>query len=584
MQARSISDIMRELESLVSIELYATRAIRGESLLVSALREGQLNIYLYSDGTLTRVNRGIVSNYTVKTYNPSRVVIARDVAKGRELHKLYIVDLDEPGVEKPVEDMEPLRVLGLVDTGDMIVFSGATMQGNGLYITDGSETRKVKDLPGFAMVTDSDGRHAVGVGALDPLQPSMFQLFLVDLETGDMKVHKPREGSVFHARITSRGIVYVNARSEDSKLMLLDPGSMEARELELPYSDLSEYKPVMITYLDEAPDGRLVVVAGRDGRSRVFVDGKSIPGPEGLYASALLDGDRVIATYTSLRTPTRVIEISSGETRVVLAGRTPDWLEQALSGIDYVYVDSFDGERVPTFILYSGRTGRPGPTVVLVHGGPFAADMDAWSVMAASLAILGFHVVMPNYRGSVGYGERWRNKIIGDVCGGELEDVVSAARWASDNGVANRLYIMGYSYGGFMTMCALTRKPGVFKAGVAGASVVDWVEMYELSDAAFRSFIDMLFPGMKEERKTRSPISYVDNLQEPLCIIHPQNDSRTPLKPVLRFMMEALEKGKRYEAHIIPDMGHAVNTVDDIVKILLPAILFLKRLEESQEG
>jgi len=582
-QSRSVSGLLTELESLVSIELYAARAVRGESLLVSALREGQLNIYLYSNGKLVKVNKGIVSNYDVKSYNPDRVVIARDVAKGKKLHKLYIIDLDKPGLEKPIEGMEPLRILGLVDAGEKIVFSGATMQGNALYVVDGDSVRKVRDLPGFAMVVDSDGTQAVGIGALDPLQPSMFQMFLVDLETGEMRVHKPREGSVFQAKITGRGIVYVNVRSEDSKLMLLDPESMEVSELELPYRDLDEYKPVMISYLDETPDGRLVVIAGRDGRSRVFIDGREVPGPVGLYASALVTGERVVATYTSLRTPTRVIELGGSEPKVILAGEVPEWLDKALAGVDYVYIDSFDGEKVPTFLLYSGRAGKAGPTIVLVHGGPFSADMDVWSVMAASLALLGFHVVMPNYRGSTGYGESWRNKIIGDVCGGELEDVISAARWVANNGIASRLYIMGYSYGGFMAMCALTRKPGVFKAGVAGASVVDWVEMYDLSDAAFRSFIDMLFPGMKEERRTRSPISYVDNLQEPLCIIHPQNDSRTPLKPVLRFMMEALEKGKRYEAHIIPDMGHTINTVDDIIKILLPALLFLKRMEENVE-
>ena len=112
--------------------------------------------------------------------------------------------------------------------------------------------------------------------------------------------------------------------------------------------------------------------------------------------------------------------------------------------------------------------------------------------------------------------------------------------------------------------------------------MVDWEEMYELSDPLFRYFIELLFGGKDREKwRERSPIHYVDNLQEPLCIIHPQNDSRTPLKPVLRFMEKALEKGKTYEAHIAPDMGHAVNTVDDAIKLLLPAILFLERIRRT---
>jgi dipeptidyl aminopeptidase/acylaminoacyl peptidase len=216
-----------------------------------------------------------------------------------------------------------------------------------------------------------------------------------------------------------------------------------------------------------------------------------------------------------------------------------------------------------------------------VHGGPFAEDTDSWSIFASALAVSGFHVIMPNYRGSTGYGEEWRAKIIGDPCGAEMEDIASAARWALDKGLASRVYIMGYSYGGYMTMCSLVKKPGLYKAGVAGASVVDWEMMYELSDAAFKQFIDVIFAGRRDLWRERSPVNFVENLRDPLCIIHPQNDSRTPLKPVLRFMERALELGKSFEAHIAPDIGHAINTVDDVIKILLPAILFLKRVDEG---
>ena len=203
-------------------------------------------------------------------------------------------------------------------------------------------------------------------------------------------------------------------------------------------------------------------------------------------------------------------------------------------------------------------------------------------MFAAALAAAGFHVVQPNYRGSVGYGVEWTEKLIGDPCGMELEDVIAAARWARESGLASRLYIMGYSYGGFMTLCALTRKPGVFDAGVAGASVTDWGLMYELSDPAFKSFIEMIFAGRKDLWKERSPITHVEKLKEPVILVHPQNDTRTPLKPVLRFIEKASDLGKKIEAYIAPDMGHAVNRVEDVVKILLPAIMFLARQEEAK--
>jgi dipeptidyl aminopeptidase/acylaminoacyl peptidase len=136
---------------------------------------------------------------------------------------------------------------------------------------------------------------------------------------------------------------------------------------------------------------------------------------------------------------------------------------------------------------------------------------------------------------------------------------------------------MGYSYGGYMTLWAMASKPDLYECGVAGASVADWEEMYELSDAVFKFFIETLFAGNRELLRERSPIHKIDSIRKPVCIIHPQNDTRTPLKPVLRLLSLMLEKGKVFEAHIIPDMGHVVNTVEDAMRILLPGIMFLHR-------
>ncbi|RLE86933.1 MAG: hypothetical protein DRJ49_07110, partial [Thermoprotei archaeon] len=159
----------------------------------------------------------------------------------------------------------------------------------------------------------------------------------------------------------------------------------------------------------------------------------------------------------------------------------------------------------------------------------------------------------------------------------DLLDIVHAAKWAKSTGLANRLAIVGYSYGGYMTFLATTKHPDIWDVGVAGAGVVDWEEMYHLSDALFKRFIEVLFANRKELWKERSPISYVERLKVPLCIIHPQNDTRTPLKPVLHFIMKLLELGKTFEVHIAPDMGHAVIKMDDILKIVLPTVLFLDR-------
>ncbi len=580
----SLSRLVDEVLSLVKLDLYAPRGVvAGDRLLVSALREGASNLYLLEEGRLVRLNREPISGVAEPPYGAGRVVLFRDVARGRELHRAYIVEVDKPGEEEPLtEDLEPMRLFGIVDKGSRVYLTGVTATGIALYeVEPRGAARKVADLPGLSFLLDA--HNGVGAGAVFQ-QDATITLFTVDLETGEVRMHS-HPGSVSAVRFTSGGDLIV-ALEEPGGLGLyrIDPDTGSREPLDLPHRDLEEYRPRAANYLSTLPGGEVLVVARRDGRSRVFVDGKEIPGPTGTYGAAYSWRDGLAVSYTSLKAPTRVLHLRDGGWSEVLAPETPGWLTEALGDTGFHWVESFDGERVPVFTLESRRAGRPGPTVVLVHGGPFAEDLDAWDVIAAALALTGFNVVMPNYRGSTGYGDEWRSKIIGDPCGGELEDIVAAARWAVEQGLASYNVVMGYSYGGYATMCALTRKPGVFKAGVAGASVVDWEGMYELSDPAFRQLIELLLGEDRGRWRERSPINYVENLREPLCIIHPQNDSRTPLKPVLRFMEKALEAGKTFEAHIAPDMGHAIMRVEDIVKILLPAVVFLHRIRGEGAG
>ncbi|RLF01619.1 MAG: hypothetical protein DRK00_11115, partial [Thermoprotei archaeon] len=220
---------------------------------------------------------------------------------------------------------------------------------------------------------------------------------------------------------------------------------------------------------------------------------------------------------------------------------------------------------------------------VYVHGGPWSEVADYWSSFIASLVVSGYHVIAPNFRGSTGYGEEFRRLDIGDPGGGDLMDVVYAAEWVREKGLASKVAIMGYSYGGFMTFLATVKEPGAWDAGVAGAGIVDWEEMYGLSDAFFKKFIDVLFNGKRELWRDRSATNFVENLRVPLCILHPQNDSRTPLKPVLHYVEKLLERGKTFELHVVPDAGHAIRRIDDVLKILMPAITFLDRyLSERQ--
>jgi len=576
-------EIVERLLELVTVEQYSVAGVVGDLLLVAAFREGSVNLYLFDGVNLVRVSRTAINGYAKPPRGARRIVFYRDVSRGRELHKLYYVDLEKPSEEAELHpEQKPQRILGVAQGDSRIVYTGVHERGVGVYLVEGNELSKITDLPGLGWISKMSGDIAVGLGVFPP-DMRFFKLFTVDLSSGKIKIHEPpTRGNIVAFDITrEENIVYGVEGAREARLYELDPESGRSRELELG-ANIRKFKPTSFNEV-KCLKGGLAIIARRSGRSRLFVDDEPIDLPEGIHTGVDEWRDGLVVTHTSKTVPPRILIATHSGWRVLLEGKKPRWVDDVISRVGFVeVVNKLDGSRVPTLYLENKLAPKPGPTVVLVHGGPFAEDMDVWDVFALALAATGFHVVQPNYRGSLGYGVEWTEKIIGDPCGMELEDVVSAGYWARESGLASSIYIMGYSYGGYLTLCALTRKPGAFKAGIAGASVADWELMYELSDPAFRGFIEMLFSGRRELWRERSPITYVGNLRDPLLLIHPQNDSRTPLKPILKFMEEASDKGKSIEAYIAPDMGHVVNNVRDALKILLPALLFLARLEESE--
>ncbi|MFN3805468.1 MAG: hypothetical protein ACK4SY_10460, partial [Pyrobaculum sp.] len=93
----------------------------------------------------------------------SRVVYSRDVSGGRELQLLYVTDVERGG-EEPLVSMEPLRIVSIVDVGDGVVFTGATMEDMAIYMARRGSVEKIYKLPALAVVTDVAGNLAVGFG------------------------------------------------------------------------------------------------------------------------------------------------------------------------------------------------------------------------------------------------------------------------------------------------------------------------------------------------------------------------------------------------------------------------------------
>jgi dipeptidyl aminopeptidase/acylaminoacyl peptidase len=236
---------------------------------------------------------------------------------------------------------------------------------------------------------------------------------------------------------------------------------------------------------------------------------------------------------------------------------------------EYLRYPSFDGAPVPTFV-YTPRDAAPGqrfPAVVDVHGGPTGHYSHAFNAQAQLLADRGYVVLMPNFRGSSGYGNAWRDANTKDWGGADLQDVVHGVHYLQSRGdvIADRIAIMGGSFGGYMTYLATTKHPTLFKAGVAIIGITDLHQLHadnkRLLPALAYYFERMMGDPIKDADlwRERSAVHFAHQLQAKLLIIHGRNDPRCPLNQATGFIekLEAAGKvqGEDFEVEIF-DEGH----------------------------
>ena len=145
----------------------------------------------------------------------------------------------------------------------------------------------------------------------------------------------------------------------------------------------------------------------------------------------------------------------------------------------------------------------------------------------------GFLVLQPNFRGLTGYGKAFQDANIKDLGGGDLEDVVAGAKFLADTGYADpkRIGITGGSYGGFMTLMALGKRPDVFAAGVNQFGIINWFSMWENGVGGLREYQRALVGDPVADKaayEKQSPMTYAKDIRAPLLNLQGENDVRVP--------------------------------------------------------
>ena len=239
-----------------------------------------------------------------------------------------------------------------------------------------------------------------------------------------------------------------------------------------------------------------------------------------------------------------------------------------------------DGNTVQGWLLLprNYHPSRKYPMVVVVHGGPASAVSSSWPrafLGTAALAVNGYFVFMPNPRGSYGQGEKFTQGNIKDFGYGDLRDIMSGMdKVISDFPIdGNRIGITGWSYGGFMTMWAITQT-NRFRAAVAGAGLSNWQSYYGENDIdlwMIPYFGASVYDDPAVYAKS-SPINFVKRVKTPTLVLVGDRDGEVPAPQSFEYWHALKTLGVETQLVVYPNEGHRISQpehVEDIITRLL---------------
>lgn len=177
----------------------------------------------------------------------------------------------------------------------------------------------------------------------------------------------------------------------------------------------------------------------------------------------------------------------------------------------------------------------PLPAIIDIHGGPTASTrigLRHWMYGRGLMPARGYALLSPNYRGSTGYGDAFLEELIGRENDIEVKDITAGVRWLVAEGIADpqRLGVMGWSNGGYLTNCLIAAEPSMFAAASSGAGVLDMVIQWGTEDTPGHviNFVRGLPWQQPEEYRQASPLYALDRVRTPTIIHVGGADPRVP--------------------------------------------------------
>ena len=573
-------------------------------LLFSSNKTGVWNTYSMpvGGGEWTPVTRSTTDNHYAVAYFPDddRVLVTRDQG-GNELNHLYVIGTD--GVERDLTPGAKLRAQ----------FSGFSRDGKSFFVSSNERDARYFDLYRYDSKTYARTRIYENTTGYQPGEISAdgrwlalnqinttndADLFVANLATGKVtKVSEHTGEAQFSAADFSpdgKWLYYIaNDAGEFAELRRVNLASWQHAPVQKSEWDITD------SYFSH--NGRYrVTVINADGNTKLEVveaaSGKPValpPLPAGDVRNVRISRseNRMAFYINGDRQPSDLYVLDfGGEAKQLTRSLNPAINPADLVDSTVVRFQSFDGMSIPNILWrpHQATSSRKAPALVWVHGGPGGQTTRAHSAVIQYLANHGYVVLGINNRGSSGYGKSFFAADDGKHGREPLWDTLAAKKYLQslDYVDAERIGIIGGSYGGYMTAAALAFHPTEFKAGVNIFGVTNWVRTLESIPPYWESQRKALYKEIGDPTTQRdfliatSPLFHADKIVRPMLVLQGANDPRVIQAESDDIVAAVRKNGVPVEYVVFADEGHGFskkkNQVEGYGKVLAFLDKYLK--------
>ena len=535
-----------------------------------------------------------------------RFLYRRDTG-GDEWFQLYVRDVAGAEAIQLTEPGTRNQSAVVSKDGRLVVWSRA-MRGSADYAimtanpSDPQSRRVAWQGTGSVGPTDisADGRHVLVSRNLSNREN---RLLVLDLETGETRelgwsaATPARYDEPRFARNGRSVIAITDAGSDVSRLMEFDLDTGRSRSI----SPESRWG---IEDYDLSDDGRLLAFAfNEEGYSRVvvqdFVTRRALPQPESLDRGVLTglefspDGTRLAI---GLSTPTYAGDVFAFN---LADGAIERWTSSEMGALQrsqlaeprLIRFDSFDGLSVPAFVYRPRNIAADTrtPVIIDIHGGPESQTRPLWNPGAQYFAeMLGATIILPNVRGSEGYGTRYLNLDNGERREDSVRDIGALLDWIATQPDLDpaRVAVYGQSYGGYMSLASMVHFSDRLVGGVERYGISNWTSFLQNTEAYRRDnrraeYGDERVPTMRAVFDRISPLNNVGRITKPMLVMQGANDPRVPQSESDQVVRELRANGIEAWYVLFADEGHGFQKKHNNDLRREVETLFLRRLFEG---